>query len=190
MSRKKKGPKTVQSKAVHTPKQQIDLDALEDIISNAILYAEIKSAEKKRTEEDAVRRAQREKIGFSDKKDILRDNWAIIRIFIFPRKYLPEGSGLSLLLSILLSLIFWVFELFFYLVVCAIACGMLKMPLSILTLALVALMLGCFLIARMFRMASLDVDRIRDSNTIIAVFSAFAAFIAMCATIISLFITR
>ena len=191
MSRKKKGPKTVQSKAVHTPKKQIDSDALEDIISNAILRADIEAAEKKREEDDAMRREWRKKIGLSDNNSTpLRDFCALIKIFLHPKDYLPEGSGLSLLLSTLLSVVFEVFKLFFYLLMCVLIYGMCKMPLSILTITAGILAFGCLLIARMFRMASLDVDRIQDSNTIITVFSAFVAFISMCATLLSFFIIR
>ena len=102
---------------------------------------------------------------------------ALYKLLFFKQKDVRDPRATFVLISLATMGIFSICKWMLYIFVISIIVGMFKMKIDILlgiTLSFVLWML-----ARIFRMASFEVEKIRDGNLLIAIFSGVLSFVAV-----------
>ena len=113
---------------------------------------------------------------------------ALYKLLFFKQKDVRDPRATFVLISLATMGIFSICKWMLYIFVISIIVGMFKMKIDILlgiTLSFVLWML-----ARIFRMASFEVEKIRDGNLLIAIFSGVLSFVAVIIAIVAIIVDK
>ena len=113
---------------------------------------------------------------------------ALYKLLFFKPKDVRDPRATFVLISLATMGIFSICKWMLYIFVISIIVGMFKMEIDILlgiTLSFVLWML-----ARIFRMASFEVEKIRDGNLLIAIFSGVLSFVAVVIAIVAIIVDK
>lgn len=205
MAKKNKNTKNVPSNNVNIVlPDSMSAEEMQHIITNALLAVEAAQEQKAKEQKEQERKNFREAMGYKDystekglKKSILVFLNRIKMIFklLFAPKHLIKGDDATFgLLKMSIEIFFWVAKwaatLF---TVFAIA----YIPLQYIVEAIPVLPImsnvlwGCFafssfLLSRMFRMASIDVDKIEDRSLLFGIFASVASIVSIAIAIVAI----
>lgn len=177
-------------------------EEIKNVIVESLLAYDLKKQEIEQQNQKKEQEEWREKIGYKDYSD---KKWlpkifltffnrigSFLKIIFMPKKKISGDHAISSLMKIAVSLFFtitkWALWLVFAVCVLSypiqfIALQSPKLPLESYP-TYIALGLLAFLFAQMFRIASIEVEKIKDHNYIVDIFAAVAAVIAIIVSLI------
>jgi hypothetical protein len=189
MSRKNKNSKSNNNICNQNNNLSIDYDKL----AKAIVKAQDEANQIKQKEKDKAHKEWQKKIGIKNPPTKMNTFLCGLKLFLFPKKYYSYNmNGTEMLMSMFLSAIFSMIEYVLYMfgIIFLLVFGYViySNQITISNAALLILsFVFCVFFGRIFRIARIEVDNIKDDNKIISIFSAVVTFIAMVGTIISIF---
>ena len=119
---------------------------------------------------------------------------AVLKVMVFPKKYKKMLTVNTVLLRVALKSLYKIVEIILYIIA---ACLLLCLPLHNifpqltnvdigLTIALFVFSFPTFLLARIFRMAGIELEDITDSNYIFGLFAALTSIVSIIVAIVAL----
>lgn len=175
---------------------------MQSLIVNALLeYDQKKQARDKQIEAESLNE-WRQRIGCKDYSDrkflprtvltIVNSLWAFIKILLMPKKRIIGDFATVSLMSVAVSLVFsivkwvlWVLSAVFLLIYpCSIIVP--SMPIIQFSKAVLYLVIGLFLLllAQLFRIASIEIEKMRDRKYVVDIFAAVAAVMAIIVSLV------
>lgn len=179
-------------------------EEMQQIITNALLAVEDAKEQKAKEQKEQDRKIFREAMGYKDyphEKGLKRSFLVfcnrvkmLFKLFFAPKHLIKGDDATFGLLKMSIEIFFWVAKwaatLF---TVCAIA----YIPLQYIVEAILVLpimsnvLLGCFalssfLLSRMFRMASIEVDKIEDRSLLFGIFASVASIVSIVIAIVAI----
>ena len=169
----------------------IDDERITKIIVNALAEYDRQKQEAAKVEKEKEIETAEAKLGIKGNKGKFP---TALKAAIFPKKYKENLTVNVGLLQYALKLLYWIIEVGLYIIA---ACLFLCLPLHNifpqltnvdigLTIALFVFSFPTFLLARIFRMAAIEVDEIRDNNYLFGLFAAMASIISIIVAIVAL----
>lgn len=169
----------------------IDDERVTKIIVNALAEYYRQKQEAAKVEKEKERETAEAKLGIKGNKGKFL---AALKIFIHPKKYKEMLTVNVGLLQLALKLLYWIIEVGLYIIAaCLFLCLPLHNIIPQLTNVDIGLSIGFFsfsfpilLLARIFKMAAIEVDEIRDNSYLFGLFAAMTSIISITVAIIAL----
>lgn len=169
----------------------LDDERITKIITNALTEYDKQKQEAAKVEKEKERETAEAKLGIKGNKGKFTD---ALKAAIYPKKYKENLTVNVGLLQYALKLLYWIIEVGLYIIA---ACLFLCLPLHNVISQLTNVDIGLsivffvfsfptFLLARIFRMAAIELDDITDSNYIFGLFAALTSMVSMVVAIIAL----
>lgn len=169
----------------------LDDERITKIIVNALTEYDKQKQEATKVEKEKERETAEAKLGIKGNKGKFT---AVLKVMVFPKKYKKMLTVNTVLLRVALKSLYKIVEIILYIMA---ACLLLCLPLHNifpqLTNVDIGLLIGFFgfsfpilLLARIFRMAAIELDDITDSNYIFGLFAALTSMISIIVAIIAL----
>ena len=169
----------------------IDDERITKIIVNALVEYDRQKQEAAKVEKEKERKTAEAKLGIKGNKGKFL---AALKILIHPKKHKEMLTVNVGLLQLALKLLYWIIEVGLYIIA---ACLFLCLPLHNIIPQLTNVDIGLsivffvfsfptFLLARIFKMAAIEVNEIRDNNYLFGLFAAMASIISIIVAIIAL----
>lgn len=169
----------------------IDDERITKIIVNALAEYDRQKQEAAKVEKEKEIETAEAKLGIKGNKGKFP---TALKAAISPKKYKENLMVNVGLLQYALKLLYWIIEVGLYIIA---ACLFLCLPLHNifpqltnvdigLTIALFVFSFPTFLLARIFRMAAIEVDEIRDNNYLFGLFAALTSIISIIVAIVAL----
>lgn len=169
----------------------IDDERITKIIVNALTEYDKQKQEAAKVEKEKERETAEAKLGIKGNKGKFP---AVLKVIVFPEKYKKMLTVNTVLLRVVLKSLYKIVEIILYIIV---ACLFLCLPLHNiipqltnvdigLTIALFAFSFPTFLLARIFRMAGIELEDITDSNYIFGLFAALTSIVSIIVAIVAL----
>lgn len=205
MTKKNKKNNKVQSNNVDVVcPEPLYMDEMQQIIVNALLAAEEAKAQKVKQQKEEEQKRFQEAMGYKDyskskgiKKKIqvsLNRLKMLINLLFAPKRLIQGDSATFGLLRIFIEMFFWMAKVLMMLFTIAVA---VYIPLQFITdeikvlPAVQNILLGIyafvsFLLSRMFRMASIEVNKIEDKNLLFGIFASIASVVSIVIAVIAI----
>lgn len=169
----------------------LDDERITKIIVNALTEYDKQKQEAAKVEKEKERKAAEAKLGIKGNKGKLT---AVLKAAISPKKYKENLTVNVGLIQLALKLLYWIIEVGLYIIAAYLfLCLPLHNIIPQLTNVDIGLLIGFFgfsfpilLLARIFRMAAIEVDEIRDNNYLFGLFAAMASIISIIVAIVAL----
>lgn len=169
----------------------LDDERITKIIVNALAEYDRQKQEAAKVEKEKERETAEAKLGIKGNKGKFL---AVLKVMVFPKKYKKMLTVNTVLLRVALKSLYKIVEIILYIIV---ACLFLCLPLHNifpqltnidigLTIALFVFSFPTFLLARIFRMAGIELEDITDSNYIFGLFAALTSIISIIVAIVAL----
>lgn len=169
----------------------IDDERVTKIIVNALTEYDRQKQEAAKVEKEKERETAEAKLGIKGNKGKFL---AVLKVMVFPKKYKEMLTVNTVLLRVALKSLYKIVEIILYIIV---ACLFLCLPLHNiipqltnvdigLTIALFVFSFPTFLLARIFRMAGIELEDITDSNYIFGLFAALTSIVSIIVAIVAL----
>ena len=169
----------------------LDDERITKIIVNALTEYDKQKQEAAKVEKEKERKAAEAKLGIKGNKGKFM---AVLKVMVFPKKYKKMLTVNTVLLRVALKSLYKIVEIILYIIA---ACLLLCLPLHNifpqLTNVDIGLLIGFFgfsfpilLLARIFRMAGIELEDITDSNYIFGLFAALTSIISIIVAIVAL----
>ena len=169
----------------------LDDERITKIIVNALTEYDKQKQEAAKVEKEKERKAAEAKLGIKGNKGKFT---AVLKAAIFPKKYKEMLTVNTVLLRFALKSLYKTIEIILYVIA---LCLFLCLPLHNifpqltnvdigLTIALFVFSFPTFLLARIFRMAGIELEDITDSNYIFGLFAALTSIVSIIVAIIAL----
>lgn len=186
MSRKNKNSKNNQNISKKSSNQNDVVHIDYDELAKAMIKAQEEVKQHEEQEKKENHKKWQQKLGVKNPPTRLNNFCCGLKLFIFPKKYYSDNmNGTEFLMSTFVSVSFWLIEWFLYLMIIVGICNKVYLTMKI---GFIIYLLGFLIFARIFRMARIEIDNLKDDNKIISIFSAVITFIAMVFTVISVII--
>ena len=169
----------------------IEDERISKIIVNALTEYDKQKQDKKKAEEERIRKADEKRLGINGNKGKIR---AVLKILLRPKKYaknINAGAGLvRVALYVfykLVELIVGLCAILFIAVIPLQYCIPSVVPMKW-YLSVVSGVWGItlLLISRMFRIAAIEVDEVKDNNYLFGLFTAVTSIVSAIVSIIAL----
>ena len=169
----------------------LDDERITKIIVNALTEYDKQKQEAAKVEKEKERKAAEAKLGIKGNKGKFT---AALKVAIFPKKYKENLTVNVGLIQLALKLLYWIIEVGLYIIAaCLFLCLPLHNIIPQLTNVDIGLLIVFFvfsfpisLLARIFRMAAIELDDITDSNYIFGLFAALTSIISIIVAIVAL----
>lgn len=169
----------------------LDDERITKIIVNALTEYDKQKQEAAKVEKEKERKAAEAKLGIKGNKGKFT---AVLKVMVFPKKYKKMLTVNTVLLRVALKSLYKIVEIILYIMA---ACLLLCLPLHNLipqltnvdiglTIALFVFSFPTFLLARIFRMAGIELEDITDSNYIFGLFAALTSIVSIIVAIVAL----
>lgn len=169
----------------------LDDERITKIIVNALAEYDRQKQEAAKVEKEKERETAEAKLGIKGNKGKFL---AVLKVMVFPKKYKKMLTVNTVLLRVALKSLYKIVEIILYIIV---ACLFLCLPLHNifpqltnidigLTIALFVFSFPTFLLARIFRMAGIELEDITDSNYIFGLFAALTSIVSIIVAIVAL----
>lgn len=169
----------------------LDDERITKIIVNALTEYDKQKQEAAKVEKEKERETAEAKLGIKGNKGKFT---AVLKVMVFPKKYKKMLTVNTVLLRVALKSLYKIVEIILYIIA---ACLFLCLPLHNiipqltnvdigLTIALFVFSFPTFLLARIFRMAGIELEDITDSNYIFGLFAALTSMISIIVAIVAL----
>lgn len=169
----------------------IDDERITKIIVNALAEYDRQKQEAAKVEKEKERETAEAKLGIKGNKGKFL---AVLKVVVFPKKYKEMLTVNTVLLRVALKSLYKIVEIILYIIA---ACLLLCLPLHNifpqlinvdigLTIALFVFSFPTFLLARIFRMAGIELEDITDSNYIFGLFAALTSIVSIIVAIVAL----
>ncbi len=169
----------------------LDDERITKIIVNALTEYDKQKQEAAKVEKEKERKAAEAKLGIKGNKGKFL---AALKVLVFPKKYKEMLTVNTVLLRVALKSLYKIVEIILYIIA---ACLLLCLPLHNifpqltnvdigLTIALFVFSFPTFLLARIFRMAGIELEDITDSNYIFGLFAALTSIVSIIVAIVAL----
>ena len=112
----------------------------------------------------------------------------LVKLLFFKQKDIRDPRATFALMNLATVGVFSICKWILYIVVIAIILGIIQLKVDFFLGITVSFVL--WMLARIFRMASFEIEKIRDGNLLIAIFSGALSFVAVAIAIIALFIDK
>ena len=110
----------------------------------------------------------------------------LYKLLFFKQKDIREPRATFVLMSLATMGIFFICRWMLYILVIPIIIGMFKREINI--LFGVTISFALWIVGRIFRIASFEIDNIRDNNLLIAIFSGAMSFVAVVIAIVAIIV--
>lgn len=169
----------------------IEDERITKIIVNALTEYDKQKQEKKKAEEERIRKADEKRLGINGNKGTIR---AVLKILLRPKKYaknMNAGAGLVRVALYafykLVELIVGLCAILFIAVIPLQYCIPSVVPMKW-YLSVVSGVWGItlLLLSRMFRIAAIEVDEVKDNNYLFGLFTAVTSIVSAIVSIIAL----
>lgn len=169
----------------------LDDERITKIITNALTEYDKQKQEAAKVEKEKERETAEAKLGIKGNKGKFL---AALKILIHPKKYKEMLTVNTVLLRVALKSLYKIVEIILYIIAaCLFLCLPLHNIIPQLTNVDIGLSIGFFvfsfpilLLARIFKMAAMELDDITDSNYIFGLFSALTSIISIIVAIVAL----
>lgn len=169
----------------------LDDERITKIIVNALTEYDRQKQEAARVEKEKEKETAEAKLGIKGNKGKFL---AELKVLVFPKKYKEMLTVNTVLLRVALKSLYKIIEIILYVIaLCLFLCLPLHNVISQhtntdigLSIALFVFSFPTFLLARIFRMAAIELDDITDSNYIFGLFAALTSMVSMVVAIIAL----
>lgn len=169
----------------------LDDERITKIITNALTEYDKQKQEAAKVEKEKERETAEAKLGIKGNKGKFL---AALKAAIYPKKYKENLTVNVGLLQYALKLLYWIIEVGLYIIAaCLFLCLPLHNIIPQLTNVDIGLSIGFFvfsfpilLLARIFKMAAMELEDITDSNYIFGLFSALTSIISIIVAIVAL----
>ena len=169
----------------------LDDERITKIIVNALTEYDKQKQEAAKVEKGKERETAEAKLGIKGNKGKFT---AVLKVMVFPKKYKKMLTVNTVLLRVALKSLYKIVEIILYIIA---ACLLLCLPLHNifpqltnvdigLTIALFVFSFPTFLLARIFRMAGIELEDITDSNYIFGLFAALTSIVSIIVAIVAL----
>ena len=169
----------------------LDDERITKIIVNALTEYDKQKQEAVKVEKEKERETAEAKLGIKGNKGKFL---AVLKVMVFPKKYKEMLTVNTVLLRVALKSLYKIVEIILYIMA---ACLLLCLPLHNifpqltnvdigLTIALFVFSFPTFLLARIFRMAGIELEDITDSNYIFGLFAALTSIVSIIVAIVAL----
>ena len=169
----------------------LDDERITKIIVNALTEYDKQKQEAAKVEKEKERETAEAKLGIKGNKGKFL---AVLKVMVFPKKYKKMLTVNTVLLRVALKSLYKIVEIILYIIA---ACLLLCLPLHNifpqltnvdigLTIALFVFSFPTFLLARIFRMAGIELEDITDSNYIFGLFAALTSIVSIIVAIVAL----
>ena len=169
----------------------IDDERITKIIVNALTEYDRQKQEAAKVEKEKEVETAEAKLGIKGNKGKFL---AVLKVMVFPKKYKKMLTVNTVLLRVALKSLYKIVEIILYIIA---ACLFLCLPLHNifpqltnidigLTIALFVFSFPTFLLARIFRMAGIELEDITDSNYIFGLFAALTSIVSIIVAIVAL----
>lgn len=169
----------------------IDDERITKIIVNALAEYDRQKQEKKKAEEERIRKADEKRLGINGNKGKIR---AVLKILLRPKKYAKNMNAGAGLVRVALYVFYKLVELIVGL--CAIL-FIAVIPLQYCIPSVVPMKwylsvvsgvwgITLLLLSRMFRIAAIEVDEVKDNNYLFGLFTAVTSIVSAIVSIIAL----
>lgn len=169
----------------------IEDERITKIIVNALTEYDKQKQDKKKAEEERIRKADEKRLGINGNKGKIR---AVLKILLRPKKYaknINAGAGLVRvalyafykLVELIVGLCAILFLAVIPLQYCIPSVVPMKWYLSVVS-GVWGIML--LLLSRMFRIAAIEVDEVKDNNYLFGLFTAVTSIVSAIVSIIAL----
>ena len=169
----------------------IDDERITKIIVNALAEYDRQKQEAAKVEKEKERETAEAKLRIKGNKGKFL---AVLKVMVFPKKYKEMLTVNTVLLRVALKSLYKIVEIILYIIA---ACLLLCLPLHNvisqlinvdigLTIALFVFSFPTFLLARIFRMAGIELEDITDSNYIFGLFAALTSIVSIIVAIVAL----
>ena len=169
----------------------LDDERITKIIVNALTEYDKQKQEAAKVEKEKEREIAEAKLGIKGNKGKFL---AVLKVMVFPKKYKKMLTVNTVLLRVALKSLYKIVEIILYIIA---ACLLLCLPLHNifpqltnvdigLTIALFVFSFPTFLLARIFRMAGIELEDITDSNYIFGLFAALTSIVSIIVAIVAL----
>lgn len=205
MAKKNKKNNSKQSNNVNIVlPESLSTDEIQQIIVNALLAAEETKAQKAKQQKEEEQKKFQEAMGYKDyskskgiKKQIqvsLNRLKMLVNLLFAPKRLIQGDSATFGLLRIFIEMFFWlakVLTMLFTIVVAIyiplqfISDGIQVLPV-VQNVLLGVYALVSFLLSRMFRMASIEVNKIEDKNLLFGIFASIASIVSIVIAVIAI----
>ena len=205
MAKKNKKNNGVQSNNVNIVlPESLSTDEMQKIIVNALLAAEEAKVQKAKQQKEEEHKRFQEAMGYKDyskckglKKQIqvFLNRLKMLKKLLFAPKHLIQGDSATFgLLRIFIEMFFWLAKELTMLFTIA---TVIYIPLQFITdripvlpavenVLLVVYALASFLLSRMFRMASIEVNKIEDKNLLFGIFTSITSIVSIVVAVIAI----
>lgn len=169
----------------------IDDERITKIIVNALAEYDRQKQEAAKVEKEKERETAEAKLGIKGNKGKFT---AALKVMVFPKKYKEMLTVNTVLLRVALKSLYKIIEIILYIIAAILFISLpLHNVISQLTNIDIGLSIVFFvfsfptlLLARIFRMAAIELDDITDSNYIFGLFAALTSIVSMVVAIIAL----
>lgn len=169
----------------------LDDERITKIIVNALAEYDRQKQEAAKVEKEKERETAEAKLGIKGNRGKFL---AVLKVMVFPKKYKKMLTVNTVLLRVALKSLYKIVEMILYIIA---ACLLLCLPLHNvisqlinvdigLTIALFVFSFPTFLLARIFRMAGIELEDITDSNYIFGLFAALTSIVSIIVAIVAL----
>ena len=169
----------------------IDDERITKIIVNALTEYDKQKQEAAKVEKEKEIETAEAKLGIKGNRGKFL---AVLKVMVFPKKYKKMLTVNTVLLRVALKSLYKIVEIILYIIA---ACLLLCLPLHNvisqlinvdigLTIALFVFSFPTFLLARIFRMAGIELEDITDSNYIFGLFAALTSIVSIIVAIVAL----
>lgn len=169
----------------------LDDERITKIIVNALAEYDRQKQEAAKVEKEKERETAEAKLGIKGNKGKFP---AALKVIVFPKKYKEMLTVNTVLLRVSLKSLYKIVEMILYIIA---AYLFLCLPLHNiipqltnvdirLSIVFSVFSFPTFLLARIFRMAAIEVDEIRDNNYLFGLFAAMASIISIIVAIVAL----
>lgn len=169
----------------------IDDERVTKIIVNALAEYDRQKQKAAKVEKEKERETAEAKLGIKGNKGKFL---AVLKVMVFPKKYKKMLTVNTVLLRVALKSLYKIVEIILYIIA---ACLLLCLPLHNifpqltnidigLTIALFVFSFPTFLLARIFRMAGIELEDITDSNYIFGLVAALTSIVSIIVAIVAL----
>ncbi len=205
MAKKNKNSKNAPSNTVNIVlPDSLNAEEMQQIITNALLAVEDSKEQRAKEQKEQDRKNFREAMGYKDyphEKGLKRSFLVfcnrvkmLFKLFYAP-KHLIKGDDMTFgLLKISIEIIFWVAKwtatLFTIFAIAYIPLQYIVETIPVLPIMSNVLLGGfafsSFLLSRMFRMASIEVDKIEDRSLLFGIFASVASIVSILIAIVAI----
>lgn len=169
----------------------IDDERIAKIIVNALTEYDKQKQEAAKAEAEKERETAEAKLGIKGNKGKFP---AVLKVIVFPKKYKEMLTVNTVLLRFVLKSLYKIIEIILYVIaLCLFLCLPLHNVISRLTNIDIGLTIvfcvfsfPTFLLARIFRMAAMELEDITDSNYIFGLFAALTSIVSIIVAIVAL----